>query len=128
MADSPAVAAPGWGGDAAQAWAQPLRAAGVELSLLLDDGRTAPPLWCHPELSGRFERLQFIRSVDGFGLGRFLAAGRGHGGALLPLRAHSYSSALPRRGRGGSGRPQLRFADDTDDDVSGPYPPETGKG
>ncbi|MFE5920594.1 hypothetical protein [Streptomyces sp. NPDC056468] len=35
MADSPAVAAPGRDGDAARAWAQPLRAAGVELSLLL---------------------------------------------------------------------------------------------
>ncbi|MGW1609451.1 hypothetical protein ACWCQZ_08635 [Streptomyces sp. NPDC002285] len=35
MADSPAVAEPGRDGDAARAWAQPLRAAGVELSLLL---------------------------------------------------------------------------------------------
>lgn len=46
-------------GDAAQAWTQALGAAGVVLSLLLDEGRMAEPLWCHPELSGRFEELQF---------------------------------------------------------------------
>jgi len=47
-------------GNAAQAWTQALGAAGVVLSLLLDEGRMAEPLWFHPELSGRFEELQFM--------------------------------------------------------------------
>ncbi|MFJ4629135.1 ANTAR domain-containing protein [Streptomyces sp. NPDC088847] len=49
----------GEGGDPAQACARALGAAGVALSLLVGDDRTAEPLWCHPELSARFEELQF---------------------------------------------------------------------
>ncbi|MFD4876051.1 ANTAR domain-containing protein [Streptomyces sp. NPDC058420] len=49
----------GEGGDPAQACALALGAAGVALSLLIGDDRTAEPLWCHPELSARFEELQF---------------------------------------------------------------------
>lgn len=49
----------GGDGDPAQACARALRAEGVALSLLVGAGRTAEPLWCHPELSGRFEELQF---------------------------------------------------------------------
>ncbi|KPI12010.1 GAF domain protein [Actinobacteria bacterium OK074] len=48
------------GGEAAaRACAAALEAAGVALSVLLDNGRTTEPLWCHPELSMRFEELQF---------------------------------------------------------------------
>ncbi|MFG2777567.1 ANTAR domain-containing protein [Streptomyces prunicolor] len=49
----------GEGGDPAQACARALDAAGVALSLLVGADRTAEPLWCHPELSARFEELQF---------------------------------------------------------------------
>ncbi|WP_223189147.1 ANTAR domain-containing protein [Streptomyces sp. TRM68416] len=45
--------------DPARACARALRADGVALSLLLNGGRTAELLWCHPELSARFEELQF---------------------------------------------------------------------
>ncbi|WP_043667454.1 GAF and ANTAR domain-containing protein [Streptomyces xylophagus] len=47
------------GGDPAQACARVLGAEGVALSLLVGADRTAEPLWCHPELSARFEELQF---------------------------------------------------------------------
>ncbi|WP_405870625.1 MULTISPECIES: ANTAR domain-containing protein [unclassified Streptomyces] len=46
-------------GDPAQACARALDAAGVALSLLVGAKRSAEPLWCHPELSARFEELQF---------------------------------------------------------------------
>ncbi|MFI6626398.1 ANTAR domain-containing protein [Streptomyces sp. NPDC050528] len=49
----------GEGGDPAQACARALGAEGVALSLLVGADRTAEPLWCHPELSARFEELQF---------------------------------------------------------------------
>ncbi|WP_416965480.1 GAF and ANTAR domain-containing protein [Streptomyces sp. Agncl-13] len=49
----------GEGGDPAQACARALGAEGVALSLLVGVDRTAEPLWCHPELSARFEELQF---------------------------------------------------------------------
>ncbi|MFJ3308490.1 GAF and ANTAR domain-containing protein [Streptomyces sp. NPDC086549] len=49
----------GWAGDPAQACARALGAEGVALSLPVGAGRTAEPLWCHPELSTRFEELQF---------------------------------------------------------------------
>lgn len=49
----------GEGVDPAQACARALGAAGVSLSLLVGADRTAEPLWCHPELSARFEELQF---------------------------------------------------------------------
>jgi len=233
----------GEGGDPAQACARALDASGVALSLLVGADRTAEPLWCHPELSARFEELQFtlgegpgpeavrtglpvlepdldrvrperwpvllpaardmgVQGVCGFPLGigairvgvltvlcdgdrriseqqyadaTALAAaltgaflnGSGHANgtaprpdampdwptglnrpvvhqatgmisvqlgvpiqeALLRLRAHAYGSERPlgevaadvvaRR---------LRFGDDLDDDVSGPYSPDTGKG
>ena len=46
-------------GDPAPACALALGAEGVALSLLVDNGRMAEPLWCHPEVSARFEELQF---------------------------------------------------------------------
>ncbi|MGP4051947.1 ANTAR domain-containing protein [Streptomyces sp. 2A115] len=46
-------------GDPARATARALGAEGVALSLLVGNGRTAEPLWCHPEVSARFEELQF---------------------------------------------------------------------
>ncbi|WP_206441010.1 ANTAR domain-containing protein [Streptomyces scabichelini] len=46
-------------GRPAQACARALGAGGIALSLLVGDDRTAEPLWCHPELSTRFEELQF---------------------------------------------------------------------
>ncbi|MEW1831193.1 ANTAR domain-containing protein [Streptomyces sp. NPDC088196] len=49
----------GEGGDPAQACARALGAEGVALSLLVGADRTAEPLWCDPELSARFEELQF---------------------------------------------------------------------
>ncbi|MEV8542724.1 ANTAR domain-containing protein [Streptomyces sp. NPDC051572] len=49
----------GEGGDPAQACVRALGAGGVALSLLVGAARTAEPLWCHPELSARFEELQF---------------------------------------------------------------------
>ncbi|RPF34637.1 GAF and ANTAR domain-containing protein [Streptomyces sp. TLI_185] len=45
-------------GDPGRACARVLGAHGVALSLLLDGGRMTEPLWCHPELSARFEELQ----------------------------------------------------------------------
>jgi hypothetical protein len=47
------------GGDPARTCARALGAEGVALSLLVGADRTAEPLWCHPELSARFEELQF---------------------------------------------------------------------
>jgi hypothetical protein len=49
----------GEGGDPARACARALGAEGVALSLLVGADRAAEPLWCHPELSARFEELQF---------------------------------------------------------------------
>lgn len=49
----------GEGGDPGRACARALGAEGVALSLLVGADRTAEPLWCHPELSARFEELQF---------------------------------------------------------------------
>ncbi|MFF4257628.1 ANTAR domain-containing protein [Streptomyces sp. NPDC001663] len=46
-------------GDPAPSWARALGAEGVALTLLVGAGRTPEPLWCHPELSARFEELQF---------------------------------------------------------------------
>ncbi|MFF4356543.1 GAF and ANTAR domain-containing protein [Streptomyces sp. NPDC001604] len=46
-------------GDPAAAWARVLGAEGVALTLLVGAERTPEPLWCHPELSARFEELQF---------------------------------------------------------------------
>ncbi|MCX5559219.1 ANTAR domain-containing protein [Streptomyces sp. NBC_00038] len=46
-------------GNPAEACARALRAEGVALSLLVGDGRTPEPLWCHPGVSARFEELQF---------------------------------------------------------------------
>ncbi|MGW2288209.1 ANTAR domain-containing protein [Streptomyces phaeochromogenes] len=46
-------------GDPARACALALGAEGVALSLLVGSGRTPEPLWCHPEVSARFEELQF---------------------------------------------------------------------
>lgn len=46
-------------GDPAQACARALGATGVALSLLVGADRTAEPLWFHPDLSARFEELQF---------------------------------------------------------------------
>ncbi|WP_225859440.1 ANTAR domain-containing protein [Streptomyces albicerus] len=46
-------------GDPARACALALGAEGVALSLLVGDSRTAEPLWCYPEVSARFEELQF---------------------------------------------------------------------
>ncbi|MGW3425115.1 GAF and ANTAR domain-containing protein [Streptomyces phaeochromogenes] len=46
-------------GDPARACALALGADGVALSLLVGNGRMAEPLWCHPEVSARFEELQF---------------------------------------------------------------------
>ncbi|MEV0220040.1 GAF and ANTAR domain-containing protein [Streptomyces sp. NPDC050704] len=46
-------------GDPARACARALGAEGVALSLLVGDGRVAEPVWCHPEVSARFEELQF---------------------------------------------------------------------
>lgn len=46
-------------GDPARACALALGAEGVALSLLVGNGRTPEPLWCHPEVSARFEELQF---------------------------------------------------------------------
>jgi len=43
----------------AQASLRALRAEGVALSLLVGADRMPEPLWCHPELSARFEELQF---------------------------------------------------------------------
>ncbi|MGW1712455.1 ANTAR domain-containing protein [Streptomyces sp. NPDC002156] len=45
--------------DPARACAQALGAEGVVLSLLVGPAPTAEPVWCHPELSARFEELQF---------------------------------------------------------------------
>ncbi|MEU4348903.1 hypothetical protein [Streptomyces sp. NPDC023838] len=49
----------GRGGDPARLCAQALGAAGVAVSLLVGDGRMAEPVWCYPEVSARFEDLQF---------------------------------------------------------------------
>jgi len=49
----------GEAGDPAQACARALGATGVALSLLVGADRTAEPLWFHPDLSARFEELQF---------------------------------------------------------------------
>ncbi|MDX3385385.1 GAF and ANTAR domain-containing protein [Streptomyces niveiscabiei] len=46
-------------GDPAQACARVLGADGVVLSMLPAGDRMPEPLWCHPELSARFEELQF---------------------------------------------------------------------
>ncbi|MFI6335980.1 ANTAR domain-containing protein [Streptomyces sp. NPDC050535] len=46
-------------GNPAQACARALCAEGVALSLLVGKDRTAEPLWCYPDLSARFEELQF---------------------------------------------------------------------
>ncbi|MGX1912594.1 ANTAR domain-containing protein [Streptomyces phaeochromogenes] len=46
-------------GDPARACALALGAEGVALSLLVGNGTTPEPLWCHPEVSARFEELQF---------------------------------------------------------------------
>jgi len=46
-------------GDPAPAWARVLGAEGVALTLLVGGARTPEPMWCHPELSVRFEELQF---------------------------------------------------------------------
>jgi hypothetical protein len=46
-------------GDPARACARALGAEGVAVSLLVGADRTAEPLWVHPELSARFEELQF---------------------------------------------------------------------
>jgi len=46
-------------GDPAPVCARALGAAGVALSLLVGAERTAEPLWYHPDLSARFEELQF---------------------------------------------------------------------
>ncbi len=46
-------------GDPARACALALGAEGVALSLLVGNGGMAEPLWCHPEVSARFEELQF---------------------------------------------------------------------
>lgn len=47
--------------DPARACAKALQAEGVVLSLLVgrDADATAEPVWCHPELSTRFDELQF---------------------------------------------------------------------
>ncbi|WP_234343097.1 GAF domain-containing protein [Streptomyces fulvoviolaceus] len=50
---------PGEVGDPARACAQALRAEGVVLSLPAGPDPTAEPVWCHSELSARFEELQF---------------------------------------------------------------------
>ncbi|AVH57525.1 MULTISPECIES: ANTAR domain-containing protein [Streptomyces] len=47
------------GGDPARACARALGADGVALSLLVGSGRTAEPLWHYPDVSARFEELQF---------------------------------------------------------------------
>jgi hypothetical protein len=44
---------------AAQASVRALGAEGVALTLLVGVDRLPEPLWCHPELSARFEELQF---------------------------------------------------------------------
>ncbi|MEU5887982.1 GAF and ANTAR domain-containing protein [Streptomyces sp. NPDC047461] len=44
---------------AAQASARALGAEGVALSVLVGPDRLAEPLWCHSQLSARFEELQF---------------------------------------------------------------------
>lgn len=44
---------------AAQASVRALGAEGVALSMLVGTDRMMEPLWCHPELSARFEELQF---------------------------------------------------------------------
>jgi hypothetical protein len=49
----------GGGGDPARACARALDAEGVALSLLVGNGRTAEPFWHYPEVSERFEELQF---------------------------------------------------------------------
>lgn len=49
----------GGAGDPAQACARALGADGLALSLLVGADRTAELLWCHPELSARFDELQF---------------------------------------------------------------------
>ncbi|MEV0735138.1 ANTAR domain-containing protein [Streptomyces sp. NPDC050549] len=49
----------GEAGDPARACARALGAAGVALSLLVGAERAAEPLWYHPDLSARFEELQF---------------------------------------------------------------------
>lgn len=49
----------GAAGDPARACARALGAEGVALSLLAGPDRMAEPVWCHPELSARFEELQF---------------------------------------------------------------------
>ena len=46
-------------GDPARACARALGAEGVVLSLLVGPAPTAEPVWCHPELSARFDELQF---------------------------------------------------------------------
>ncbi|MFF4903693.1 ANTAR domain-containing protein [Streptomyces sp. NPDC001260] len=46
-------------GDPTPAWARALGAEGVALTLLVGAERTPEPLWCHPDLSARFEELQF---------------------------------------------------------------------
>ncbi|MER5471142.1 ANTAR domain-containing protein [Streptomyces sp. NPDC002935] len=47
------------GGDPALVCLRALDAEGLSLSLLVGPHRTAEPLWCRPELSARFEELQF---------------------------------------------------------------------
>ncbi|MFI5664701.1 ANTAR domain-containing protein [Streptomyces sp. NPDC051684] len=49
----------GEGGDPGAACARALGVPGVTVTLLVKAGQGAEPLWCHPELSGRFEDLQF---------------------------------------------------------------------
>ncbi|MGW0331676.1 ANTAR domain-containing protein [Streptomyces sp. NPDC003011] len=58
MADVLRSLRPQRAGDPAKACARALHAEGFALSLLVAAG-TAEPLWCHPELSARFEELQF---------------------------------------------------------------------
>ncbi|GAA3903185.1 GAF domain-containing protein [Streptomyces lacrimifluminis] len=45
--------------DPAPACARALGAEGIVLSLLVGTAPTAEPVWCHPELSARFDELQF---------------------------------------------------------------------
>ncbi|MGW2345479.1 ANTAR domain-containing protein [Streptomyces sp. NPDC001661] len=49
----------GEGSDPGAACARALGVPGVAVSLLVKAGQGPEPLWCHPELSGRFEDLQF---------------------------------------------------------------------
>lgn len=47
------------GDDGARTCARVLGAAGVAVSLLVGEDRSAEPLWCYPEISARFEELQY---------------------------------------------------------------------